>query len=167
MRAFIGTKFLNARPMTRAEYCAFRGWTLPDNENETDKGWLVEYLDGGKAKTRTYSGYVSWSPDEQFQNAYREVDGLSFGLAIEALKKGCKVARAGWNGKGMWLILISGRQKVEFSEGSPYQTAGFTNGEILPHIDMYTVNSEGRRAFLPGWVASQTDMLADDWCICE
>ena len=39
--------------------------------------------------------------------------------------------------------------------------------EILPHIDMWTTNSEGRRAMLCGWLASQTDMLSEDWMIAE
>ena len=90
---------------------------------------------------------------------------MNFGQAIEALKQGKKVSRAGWNGKGMWLVLVPGTKDVNFTEGSPYMKAGLTSGEILPHIDMYTVNSEGRRAMLPGWLASQTDMLAEDWCI--
>jgi hypothetical protein len=45
--------------------------------------------------------------------------------------------------------------------------AGITHCDILPHIDMWTVNADGRRAMLPGWVASQTDMLADDWTIVD
>ena len=88
---------------------------------------------------------------------------MTFGDALIALKAGGKVARKGWNGKGMWLVLVPGTKDVNFTEGSPYMKAGLTSGEILPHIDMYTVNAEGRRAMLPGWVASQTDMLAEDW----
>lgn len=94
------------------------------------------------------------------------VSGFSFGRAIEALKSGQCVARAGWNGKGMWLVLVPGTPKAELREGSPYRAAsGLESCEILPHIDMWTVNAEGRRAMLPGWVASQTDMLAEDWTI--
>lgn len=90
---------------------------------------------------------------------------MNFGQAIEALKQGKKVSRAGWNGKGMWLVLVPGTPNVNFTEGSPYMKAGLTSGEILPHIDMYTVNAEGRRAMLPGWLASQSDMLAEDWTL--
>lgn len=90
---------------------------------------------------------------------------MNFGQAIEALKLGSKVARAGWNGKGMWLILVSGTPEVVMAEGSPYHRAGINECEILPHIDMYTTNAEGRRAMLPGWLASQTDMLSDDWTV--
>ena len=92
---------------------------------------------------------------------------FSFGQAIEQLKAGKKVSRAGWNGKGMWLILVPGTQGVNFTEGSPYMKAGLTHGDILPHIDMYTTNAEGRRAMLPGWLASQTDMLAEDWSVVQ
>ena len=89
---------------------------------------------------------------------------MNFGQAIDALKAGKKVARSGWNGKGMWLILVPGQQQVQLREGTPYAVALATDScEILPHIDMWTVNAAGRRAMLPGWVASQSDMLADDW----
>lgn len=92
---------------------------------------------------------------------------MDFGQAIQALRAGKKVARAGWNGRGMWLVLVPGTLNVEPKEGSPYRNAGITSCEILPHIDMWTTNSEGRRAMLPGWVASQTDMLAQDWAVIE
>lgn len=166
MKTYIGTKLIRAEAMTRQAYNDFRGWPLPANESGSDAGYLVEYLDGGKPNTSTHAGYVSWSPAEQFDNAYRETTGLSFGLAIEALKKGFKVARAGWNGRDMWLVLIPGTKEAPLREGTPYRIAlGQETCEILPHIDMWTVNAYGRRAMLPGWLASQTDMLADDWAI--
>lgn len=167
MQTFIGTKLIKATPMTRLEYNEYRGWTLPENENGADAGFLVEYLDGGQANDSRHVGYISWSPEAVFEREYRPTTGMTFGLAIEALKAGKKVARAGWNGKGMWLILVPGQHAVNFTEGSPYMKAGLTHGEILSHIDMYTVNAQGRRAMLPGWAASQTDMLAEDWAVVE
>jgi len=96
------------------------------------------------------------------------LEGMSFGGAIAALKQGHKVARKGWNGKGMWLILVEGQKEVSLREGSTYRTAlNQEKCELLPHIDMWTVNAEGRRAMLCGWVASQTDILYEDWCIVE
>ena len=93
-------------------------------------------------------------------------DGLNFGQALDALKAGKRVARAGWNGRGMWLVLVLGTKEAQLHEGTPYhQALGQNSCEILPHIDMWTVNAEGRRAMLPGWVASQTDMLAEDWAV--
>lgn len=173
MQQYIGTKIINATPMNRQAYNDFRGWQLPDNEDGNDEGYLVEYTDGGKANTPTHAGYVSWSPKEQFENAYCQTSGLSFGLAIEALKKGHRVARTGWNGKGMWLVLVPGTELAMLREGTPYAAAlsaasgsPVNSCEILPHIDMWTANAHGRRAMLPGWMASQTDMLSDDWEIC-
>lgn len=167
MKQYIGTKLVTALPMLRGAYNAYRGWELPANENGADMGYLVEYLDGGEPNHAQHEGYISWSPQAQFENAYRETNGLTFGLAIEALKKGLRVARAGWNGKGMWLVLVPGQKNVNFSQGSPYYKAGLASGEILAHIDMYTTNAEGRRAMLPGWLASQTDMLSEDWMIID
>jgi hypothetical protein len=89
---------------------------------------------------------------------------MDFGQAISALKAGERVCRAGWNGKGMWLVLVPGTQSAQLREGTPYRAAlGLAECEILPHIDMWTTNADGRRAMLPGWLASQTDMLSDDW----
>lgn len=142
MKRYIGTKIIHAEPATG-----------PGGD-----GYNVTYADG----------YKSWSPKDVFEEAYRPADGLTFGLAIEALKKGLQVARAGWNGKGMWLVLVPGTPTAQLKPGTPYADAlGMTTCEILPHIDMWTVNAEGRRAMLPGWVASQTDMLAEDWRIVE
>lgn len=94
--------------------------------------------------------------------------GMNFGDAIGALKAGQRVARAGWNGKGMWLVLVPGTPEAKLREGTPYANAlGLDSCEILPHIDMWTINAHGRRAMLPGWLASQTDMLAEDWMIVK
>lgn len=74
MKKYIGTKEINAIPMNRQEYNDFRGWKLPDDENGTDEGYLVEYVDGGKANTPQYKGYVSWSPKGVFERAYEAID---------------------------------------------------------------------------------------------
>lgn len=95
---------------------------------------------------------------------------MDFGQAIAALKDGKQVAREGWNGKGMFLVLAGGYKvaKANLREGGPINAAflesrGLDEMEILPHIDMWTVNASGRQAYLPGWLASQSDMLASDW----
>lgn len=171
MKTYIGTKIIKATPMNRADYNTFRGWTLPPDENGADEGYFVEYLDGGKPNTPHYAGYISWSPKEQFENAYRETVGLPFGLAIEALKMGKRVARAGWNGKGMWLSL-SGPSPYRsitadafWSKNNADYARSTIDGcaNVLPCITMKTATGE----ILMGWLASQTDMLADDWVILE
>jgi hypothetical protein len=130
MKRYIGTKLINAKPMTRQAYNDFRGWTLPANENGADEGYLVEYVDGGKGNTDHYAGYVSWSPADVFDRAYRPCEGMTFGQAIEAMKAGQKVARSGWNGKGMFAYYVpansypvqTGAAKSHFGEGAmvPY-----------------------------------------------
>ena len=166
--SFIGTKIVLAMAMTRLAYNEYRGWQLPADENGADDGYLVEYTDGGAPNHPGRFGYISWSPKAQFDNAYRATTGMSFGLAIEALKLGKRVSRAGWNGKGMWLLLVLGTPAAQLREGSPYHAAlDLPECEILPHIDMWTINAEVRRAMLPGWLASQSDMLADDWMIVD
>ena len=153
MKRYIGTKLINAKPMTRQAYNEFRGWTLPADENGADEGYLVEYVDGGKGNTDHYAGYVSWSPADVFHNAYRSTDGMTFGLAVEAIKKGQKVARSGWNGKGMWIGI--------HKEGGTFtrQECG-TDLTYRDYIVMKTVDNQ-----LVPWTASQTDVLAEDWKI--
>ena len=160
----IGVKLISAEPMTRLAYNEFRGWALPANENGDDEGFLVEYLDGGKANVEGREGYISWSPADVFEKAYRPVSGLSFGLAIEALKLGKKVARAGWNGKGMWLRLVLSIHDLPRSGTSlpVYRLTCEDDATALPWIGMKTADNK----FVP-WLASQTDMLAEDWQIVE
>lgn len=155
---YIGTKLINAEPMTRAAYNVFRGWELPADENGDDEGYLVEYLDGGKPNTNTHAGYVSWSPKAQFDNAYRKTTGMSFGLSVEAVKKGKKIARAGWNGKGMFLIYIFPYINDQYTI---IEKSGIV-GTLAPYLAMKTADNQ-----LVPWLASQTDILADDWCILE
>jgi hypothetical protein len=147
---FLGIKMVKAEPMTRRAYNDYRGWELPSDEDGDDAGFLVEYLDGGKANMPDRKGYVSWSPADVFERSYRLMRGVTFGYAIEVLKRGGRVARKGWNGKGMWLEYVKPQYEVD-----------------LPYIRMsYPVNSGvypiGARV---PWLASQTDMLNEDWIV--
>ena len=166
-KTYIGTKLVKMIKMNREEYNYYRGWELPADENGLDQGYLVEYADGGKPNDSRHKGYISWSPKDVADRHYYPVDEMTFGMAIEAAKLGYKISRKGWNGKGMWVIFNPGSlgDTYTMSEGSVYKKHGVDECEILPHFDMYTVNAEGRRAMLPGWLASQTDMIACDWGI--
>ena len=72
MKKYIGTKQVQAKPMDRYDYNEYRGWKLPEDEDPSDEGYLVEYLDGGEPNHSNHDGYISWSPKEQFDNAYKE-----------------------------------------------------------------------------------------------
>lgn len=169
MQQYYGTKKIAAKPMTRLEYNQFRGWELPGNENGADEGYLVEYLDGGKPNVEGYTGYVSWSPKEQFDNAYQPTNAMSFGHAIAALKSGEKVARAGWNGKGMWLYLVPANSYAAQTEAAKAYWADKGTGThesgvpLVPYV-AYIAMKTAQENVAP-WLASQTDVLADDWCI--
>ena len=80
MKKYIGVKLIEAEPMNLGDYNKKRGWPIPDDENPLREGYLVKYSDD----------YISWSPKEIFEEAYRTTDGMNFGLAIEAVKKGLK-----------------------------------------------------------------------------
>jgi hypothetical protein len=166
---YLGSKLIKAMPMTRQEYNDYRDWQLPEDEKHlaNEPGYLVEYLDGGRANDDRHEGYISWSPQNVFDNSYKPVTGMSFGMAVEAMKQGFKCAREGWNGKGMWVIFNpgSGGEVFDMTPGSVYHKHGLERTEILPHFDMYTVNAHGRKAMAPGWSASQSDMDATDWVI--
>lgn len=83
---------------------------------------------------------------------------MNFGQAIEALKTGEKVARAGWNGKGMFLFLVPGST---FKVNRPPLLGLYPEGTALtycPHVDMKTADNK-----IVPWLCSQTDLLAEDW----
>ena len=75
MKTYIGTKVIHALPMTRQAYNDYRGWELPTNEDGADEGYLVEYVDGGRANDSRHSGYISWSPKDVFERSYRPMQG--------------------------------------------------------------------------------------------
>lgn len=160
MNRYIGTKIISAKPMNRLEYNEYRGWPLPADENGADEGYLVEYKDGGKPNHSGHDGYISWSPKEQFEGAYRETTGLTFGLAIEALKKGHKVARAGWNGKGMFVYFVP-------AASYPVQTGAakshFGDGAMVPYNAYMALKNVDET--VSTWVPSVNDCLAEDWSI--
>ena len=96
---------------------------------------------------------------------------LTFGQAIQALKWGRKVARAGWNGKGMylWLKPAATIKKEWCRDPMLIECIEKNGGDILAlgTISMYTHDSTGRNSILTGWLASQSDMLCEDWYIVE
>lgn len=94
---------------------------------------------------------------------------MDFGGAIKALKEGHKVARKGWNGKGMFLWLKPATEvKAEWCKDPLLKSLADDNGgsiHALGTICMFTHDSTGRKAILTGWLASQSDMLLEDWVI--
>ena len=84
---------------------------------------------------------------------------MNFGKAIEALKKGERVARNWWNGKGMFLFLVK-PVGIEYKKELPEQY------EYCEHIESIAMKTADDK-ILVGWNASQVDVLAEDWEIVE
>lgn len=85
---------------------------------------------------------------------------MNFGKAIEAMKEGKRVSREGWNGKNMFLFLVNGSNFITNREPLLSILGDGVEVTYQPHIDMYTAD----KTIVP-WLASQTDMLAEDWGI--
>lgn len=149
MQQYIGTKIIQAKPMTRGEYNLFRGWTIPADENPADEGYLVQYDDG----------YISWSPKPVFEEAYKTSGQLDFGAALKLLKLGFKVARKGWNGSGMFVYLVPANAYPSSTDAAK----SFFGDSLVPYrayLALKTAQND-----ISTWVPSVSDALAEDWVI--
>jgi hypothetical protein len=90
-----------------------------------------------------------------------EKTGSDFGAALSALKAGKSVARAGWNGKGQFVMLIQGSNKLASVHGFGF---GEYLGEPTFGDTMFLRTVDNR---LIAWTPSQSDALAEDWLIVE
>ena len=85
---------------------------------------------------------------------------MNFGEALEALKQGKKVARQGWNGKGMFLYYVSeGRYPVKMDVAKE-----IADEEGMVSYGAYIAMKTAQGNVVP-WLASQTDMLGEDWVL--
>lgn len=161
----IGTKLVLSLAMSLGDYNKYQGWIIPEDQNPNDEGFLVEYLDGGKANHPDHKGYISWSPKDVFDNSYKASGDMSFGMAVQAAKLGYKVSRLGWNGSSMYTVIMPG-----FPDGCPANevTAAMhdipvgTMLSVRPYWALKTAQND-----IAMWAPSGSDSLADDWCIVE
>lgn len=159
MQQYIGQKRIKARPATFGEFHKSTPAPVTNTTSPDAPGYHVIYEDS----------YESWSPKDVFEKAYRPVDGgLSFGEALEALKRGYRIARKGWNGKGMFLFLLPASDGIPTSyikdpalRAVIESETGGDTFDALGSIRMFTAD----RKILTGWLASQTDLLSEDWVV--
>lgn len=89
---------------------------------------------------------------------------MTYGDAIAAMKDGLRVYREGWNGKGMWICHMPGTT-------IPSDLVNGRTKKFVPSGDLivggYFVMWTAHGVWQPGWLASQADMLADDWQVWE
>lgn len=102
------------------------------------------------------------------QACKKEKTTMDFSDALRSLKKGDKVSREGWNGKGMWIFLsqpepiMVGADKFWSAHGQKFAAQQGGKAKVLPYLLMKTADN----AIVP-WLASQTDILANDWGVVE
>ena len=89
---------------------------------------------------------------------------FDFGTAVEALKQGARVAREGWNGKGMFLYYVP-QNKYPASRNEHGTMVGVFEDDMVPY-GAYIAMKTAQNNVVP-WLASQTDVLAEDWQIVE
>ncbi|MBQ4199546.1 MAG: DUF2829 domain-containing protein [Kiritimatiellae bacterium] len=194
MKKYIRCHIVEAKPMTRGDYNKYRGWKIPADENPADEGYHVVYPDGYESWCPKAQFEKASSPEalyevlKEFHDEHYAAnpEGLTlelvkayygqfannpcmtFGQAIEAMKQGKKVARRGWNGKNMYVWVMPGSTIKDCPNiTDPHLKAiSDANGGTVTFtgsIRMKTATGE----VLTGWLASQTDMLSDDWQIIE
>ena len=95
---------------------------------------------------------------------------MDFSEALVLLKSGKKLQRAGWNGKGMWIALTPGSSfpsdRAKEGHAAKHRADEMGVGDMInlgAHIDMRAADG----TMIVGWLASQTDLLADDWQLAE
>lgn len=128
--------------------------TAEPQEKEGNHGYGVVYEDG----------YKSWSPRSTFEDAYRKNGELNFGHALMALNEGRCIARSGWNGKNQFIFRRPGGTIIVHGADRVLGRAFAPNTRVECHPYLAIKSAQGTVA---PWVASQTDLLAEDWMIVE
>lgn len=166
MQEYYGTKRILAKPMTQHAYSVYIGAVQATEEpDDSAPGYLVEYPGSPSGSHPDHENYISWSPKAVFEEAYKPSTAMAFGHAVEALKAGHKVSRAGWNGKGMFLYMEEQTTSNAAMERHLGLKEHFSHGGVIikrAHIMMLTAQND-----VVPWLASQSDILANDWCIVD
>jgi hypothetical protein len=162
---YIGVKILNsAELMTKQVYCDMRGWNVPADEDPNEEVYLVEYeaTEGTKPNLNPYKGYVSMSPKDVFEKAYRPCEKMSFGLAVEAARLGKKIARVGWNGANMFAYIVPAAKYK--AQTSVIMDMAFDN-DMIPYREYWALFTAQKDIAM--WSPSGSDSLAEDWMIVK
>lgn len=111
-------------------------------------------------------------PAEQSREVLKGPEGMDFGRALALLKGGFAMQRKGWNGRGMFIVLMPRLQLPPFNTQGTERKVNDRTAKWIgedkpldcqPYIAMFTA----QRQWQPGWLASQADMLAEDWMVYE
>lgn len=155
MQRYLGVKLIEAQPAFMLDGTIYPKDKPYPRAMGLKDGYQVVYPDG----------YESWSPKATFEEAYRPINNMNFGLALEAVKKGFKIAREGWNGKGMFVVYQKGYPQGIPSNAQTAKAWGINEGDLFrcePYLQIKMVNGSHSM-----WTPSINDCLAEDWCIVD
>lgn len=144
---------IHFKPMTMGQYFNYRGWSMPSDVDPKSEGYMIINL----------KGFSTWLEAEEFEEQYGDCLKMTFSEALEHLKHGCKVARTGWNGKHMFVVYREGYMDGIPCNESTAKAFGYSVGDPFkqrPYLQMRCADGTHQM-----WLASQSDLLADDWCI--
>lgn len=165
MKTYICTKVIHAVPVKMVNGTPWPdGLPLPKVteilDGECSCGCRPNIEDGYLYTTSAEDKYPQFMTTAEFEAMCRSTDAMTFGDALEALKNGERVARKGWNGKDMYVFLAYEPDFVTDADISAFDQRDVEVGNML-------VMKTAQDTFQPGWLASQADMLAEDWYIVE
>ena len=159
---YITTQIVKAVPMTAYEYQISQGYEGCED---------LENINGYKITDD--DGVMEWICEYEFKKRYRGIMGqMTFGDAIEYLKKGCLVTIIGWNGKGMYLFIrpedtlpletiVKAKSLPDAFKDKVLENPNTESVKFGAYICMKCADG----SICNGWLASQTDMLSNDWML--
>lgn len=156
MEEFTGIKVIKAIAMTRGAYNTLRGWTVPEDENPDDLGYLT--VEPGESNTDAYIGHVAWSPLELFASVYIPTGhadayiappnltgkDMNFGDALLAMEMGKGITRPGYGPK--YFVLVENTRTHKY-----------------PHF----VQRDKNVQFQVVWTPTSVDHLSKDWTVLD
>lgn len=168
MKSYIMSKVVKAVPVKLVNGVQWpEGLPLPkqrgvmpvsENCGCTNPGPAIE--EGYMFLTEQDDEFLQYMKAEEFEACCRDADNMDFGDAIAVMKDGARVARKGWNGKGQYVFLAYEADFVTDTDISAFDVKDVEVGDML-------VLKTAQDTFQPGWLASQADMLAEDWYIVD
>ena len=132
--------------------------------------WIVRQIDGEIYPCKDALFQATYAPARPGASHEGGGRGLSFGQAIEQAKAGCAIARDGWNGKSMFVVLMPPLYLPPFNTQDTARKVNDRTAKWIgedqpldcqPYFAMWTAAKQWQ----PGWLCSQADMLAEDWSV--
>ena len=169
MKTYIYTKMIHAVPAKMVNGVPWPDdLPMPEPSKPTQNRDLCDDTCGVNVKidlgylytTSQDDMYPMFMARDEFEKTCRSAEDMTFGDALEALKQGERVARKGWNGKNMYIFLAHEPDFVTDADISAFDQLEVEVADML-------VMKTAQDTFQPGWLASQADMLAEDWFIVE